>query len=401
MSKLNKYKLDTLYEISSGISTKPEQYGNGTPFLSFSTIFNNYFIPDELKELMNTTGKEQELYSIKKGDIFLTRTSETLNELAMSCVALKDYPQATFSGFAKRLRPIQKNITYDKFMGFFLRSKYFRKIIDNNAIMTLRASFNEKIFSYLNVELPEYEEQVKIGNLLHFIEEKIKTNNKINIELEKLAKTLYEYWFVQFDFPDENNRPYKSSGGKMIYNEKLKREIPINWEVKQIGSILQEQEKSSVQVNQANDTGKYPFFTSGNEILKYNEFFVDDMHCYLSTGGNACVKYYYGKASYSTDTWCISANEYTFYLHNYLISINNQMDKLYFAGTGLKHLQKDIFKNSYIVIPPYDCIKKYNNVVSNGYKISSKKYLENQELTKLRIFLLPMLMNGQIGIIAE
>ena len=165
----------------------------------------------------------------------------------------------------------------------------------------------------------------------------------------------------------------------MIYNEKLKREIPINWEVKQIGSILQEQEKSSVQVNQANDTGKYPFFTSGN----------------------ACVKYYYGKASYSTDTWCISANEYTFYLHNYLISINNQMDKLYFAGTGLKHLQKDIFKNSYIVIPPYDCIKKYNNVVSNGYKISSQKYLENQELTKLRIFLLPMLMNGQIGIIAE
>ena len=167
---------------------------------------------------MNTTEKEQELYSIKKGDIFLTRTSETLNELAMSCVALKDYPQATFSGFAKRLRPIQENITYDKFMGFFLRSKYFRKIIDNNAIMTLRASFNEKIFSYLNVELPEYEEQVKIGNLLHFIEEKIKTNNKINIELEKLAKTLYDYWFVQFDFPDENKRPLISRIFALISN---------------------------------------------------------------------------------------------------------------------------------------------------------------------------------------
>lgn len=251
------------------------------------------------------------------------------------------------------------------------------------------------------VELLDISEQNKILSVLKAIDKKIEINYHLNNELEKLAKTLYEYWFVQFDFPDENNRPYKSSGGKMIYNEKLKREIPINWEVKQIGSILQEQEKSSVQVNQANNTGKYPFFTSGNEILKYDEFFVDDMHCYLSTGGNACVKYYYGKASYSTDTWCISANEYTFYLHNYLVSINNQMDKLYFAGTGLKHLQKDIFKNSYIVIPPYNCIKKYNNVVSNGYKISSKKYLENQELTKLRIFLLPMLMNGQIGIIAE
>ena len=399
MNKLKKYKLNELYEINSGISTKPEQYGVGSPFLSFRTIFNNYFIPEEINEFMNTNEIEQETYSVKKGDVFLTRTSETLDELAMSCVALKDYPKTTFSGFAKRLRPIQNDITYDKFMGFFLRSKYFRKIIDNNAIMTLRASFNEKIFSYLNIELPEYKEQVKIGDLLHLFEEKIKINNKINSELEDFAKKLYEYWFIQFDFPDENERPYKSSGGKMIYNEKLKREIPIDWEVKQIGNIIQEQEKSSVQVNQADNTGKYPFFTSGNEILKYNIYFVDDICCYLSTGGNACVKYYYGKASYSTDTWCISANEYTFYLYNYLVSINNQMDKLYFAGTGLKHLQKDIFKNSYIVIPPYDYIEKYNNIVSNGYKMSSKNYLQNQELAVIRDYLLPLLMNGQICII--
>lgn len=187
----------------------------------------------------------------------------------------------------------------------------------------------------------------------------------------------------------------------MIYNEKLKREIPINWEVKQIGSILQEQEKSSVQVNQANNTGKYPFFTSGNEILKYDEFFVDDMHCYLSTGGNACVKYYYGKASYSTDTWCISAGNYSFYLYNYLNSIKSQMDKLYFAGTGLKHLQKDTFKNSYIVVPPVTYMGKYNSFVRSGYKMVSDNYLENQKLIKLRDWLLPMLMNGQISIITE
>lgn len=251
-----------------------------------------------------------------------------------------------------------------------------------------------------NISFPFDDKNLKIFNkILVAINNKIKLNNKINQELENLAKTLYEYWFVQFDFPDENKRPYKSSGGKMIYNEKLKREIPIDWEVKQIGNIIQEQEKSSVQVNQADNTGKYPFFTSGNEILKYNIYFVDDICCYLSTGGNACVKYYYGKASYSTDTWCISANEYTFYLYNYLVSINNQMDKLYFAGTGLKHLQKDIFKNSYIVIPPYDYIEKYNNIVSNGYKMSSKNYLQNQELAVIRDYLLPLLMNGQICII--
>ena len=112
MNKLKKYKLNELYEINSGISTKPEQYGVGSPFLSFRTIFNNYFIPEEINEFMNTNEIEQETYSVKKGDVFLTRTSETLDELAMSCVALKDYPKTTFSGFAKRLRPIQNDITY-------------------------------------------------------------------------------------------------------------------------------------------------------------------------------------------------------------------------------------------------------------------------------------------------
>lgn len=98
---------------------------------------------------MEVSEKEQKIYSIKKGDILITRTSETVDELAMSCVALKDYPQATYSGFVKRLRPKTEGIVYDRFMAFFLRSKYFRKVIECNTIMTLRASFNEDIFHSL------------------------------------------------------------------------------------------------------------------------------------------------------------------------------------------------------------------------------------------------------------
>ena len=284
------------------------------------------------------------------------------------------------------------NLTQNKY------TDYLHTIACNN--VSSYPSINPSDIENMEIEIePDIDKQKQIAKLFVDIDNKIELNNIINEKLEKLAKTLYEYWFVQFDFPDENKRPYKSSGGNMIYNEKLKREIPLGWEVKQIGNIIQEQDKSSVQVNQANNIGKYPFFTSGNDVLKYDEYFVDDMYCYLSTGGNACVKYYYGKASYSTDTWCISANEYSFYLYNYLISINNQIDKLYFAGTGLKHLQKDIFKNSYIVIPASNIIEEYNNIVSNGYKMSSKNYLENQELAIVRDYLLPLLMNGQISII--
>lgn len=229
MSKLTHYKFDKLYQMNSGITSRPEQAGHGAPFLSFSTVFNNYFLPPELGDRMDTSKGEQDQYSIKTGDIFLTRTSEVIDELGMSSVALKNYPKATYSGFLKRLRPTKADITYPKFMAFYLRSRLFRKTMTNNAVLTLRASLNENIFSYLELLLPKYSEQVKAGDFLFLLNQKIELNNRINAELEAMGKALYDYWFVQFDFPNENCKPYKSSGGRMAYNSALRREIPARW----------------------------------------------------------------------------------------------------------------------------------------------------------------------------
>ena len=188
---------------------------------------------------MDTSEKEQDTYSIKKGDILITRTSETIDELAMSCVALKDYPAATYSGFTKRLRPKTERIAYYKYLAFYLRGCLFRTAVTNNAFMTLRASFNEDIFSFLNLYLPDYDQQVLAGDLLYRMEQKIALNNRINAELEAMAKTIYDYWFVQFDFPDENGKPYRTSGGAMEWNEQLKREIPKGWEIGNLYDIAE------------------------------------------------------------------------------------------------------------------------------------------------------------------
>ncbi len=192
MSNLKRYRFCDLYTMSSGISTTKDQAGHGSPFLSFSVVFNNYFVPDELTDLMATSDKEKDTYSIKSGDIFLTRTSEVVDELAMSCVAIKDYPNASYSGFLKRLRPIQTDITYSKFMAFYLRSQMFRKTMTNNAVMTLRASLNEAIFSYLDLLLPDFDDQVKAGDLLYLLNEKIEINKRINAELEVMLKKVQE-----------------------------------------------------------------------------------------------------------------------------------------------------------------------------------------------------------------
>ena len=180
MNKIKKYALSELYDMSSGISSTKEQSGHGAPFVSFKTVFNNYFLPEELPDLMDTNEKEQETYSIKMGAVFITRTSETIDELAMSCVAVKNYPGATYSGFIKRLRPKTARIVYPKYMAFYFRSELFRKAVTNNAFMTLRASFNKDIFTFLDIYLPDYHEQVKIGDMLYSIECKIQKNKKIN-----------------------------------------------------------------------------------------------------------------------------------------------------------------------------------------------------------------------------
>ena len=136
------YKFSELFETASGLSKSRDQFGFGSLFLTFKDVFYNYFLPSELGDLANTNEKEQIRGSVKRGDIFLTRTSETLHELGMSSVALKDYPNSTFNGFCKRLRQKEdsKVKIHPEFIGYFLRSNSFRNEVSQHAT----PSFNNK-----------------------------------------------------------------------------------------------------------------------------------------------------------------------------------------------------------------------------------------------------------------
>ncbi|MGE4341968.1 MAG: restriction endonuclease subunit S [Bacilli bacterium] len=244
--------------------------------------------------------------------------------------------------------------------------------------------------------IPEVKGQEIIGNFTTNLYEKISINNKINTELESMANTLYEYWFLQFEFPNEEGRPYKSSGGRMVWSEELKREIPEGWETRQIGDILIESDKSKIQVNEAKEKGDFPFFTSGESILAYHEFLVDGFNIFLNTGGNPDIKAYKGKCAYSTDTWCVSAKQYSYILYHYLLKLMPQFEQLFFAGSGLKHLQKDALKSKLILIPDNKILKSFNLSCSSIWEKISNCSIQILELTSLRDFLLPILMNGQV-----
>ena len=413
MSKLTKYKFSDLYEMSSGISSSKEQAGHGSPFISFSTVFNNYFLPEELPDLMDTSLKEQEIFSVKKDDVFITRTSETVDALAMSCVAVKDYPKATFSGFVKRLRPKTTGIVYSKYIAFFLRSKYFRKVLDCNTIMTLRASFNEVMFSFLYLYLPDYEEQVRIGDLLYKMEMKIRTNNKINDNLEQQAKLIYDYWFTQFDFPDENGKPYCSSGGKMVWNEQLKRNIPENWNVVPLLKLVSWESNSQPPKSEFVYEPKegYVRFIQNRDYdsdthITYiprtkNLSIVDRFDILMDKYGDAgAVRYgIEGAFNVALGKICVHNPNYREYIRSFLGSdgIYKFLHNSCMASTRASLSEANLAILN-VVVPDEKIILDYENFLHKIRVSILKNKDETVELINLRDWLLPMLMNGQATI---
>lgn len=168
-----------------------------------------------------------------------------------------------------------------------------------------------------------------------------------------------------------------------------------------LGDIIVENEKSAIQVGEAKGVnGRYPFFTSGDAILEWESVLIGGRNCYLNTGGNADVKFYVGEAAYSTDTWCITAdNDLEDYLYLLLLSIKPELNKKFFQGTGLKHLQKPLLKDRPIYIPSKTEMVDFNTFIKPMFDKISANMRENKRLEALRNWLLPLLMNGQASII--
>ena len=223
MSEWKKVKLGELYEVHNGLSKGRQFFGSGYPFLTFSNVFNNWFLPEKLDSLVQSSEKEREACSIKKGDVFITRTSETMNELGMSSVALRDYPNATYNGFTKRLRPIDDSVV-PEYIGYYLRSPKFRGKFMAFSSMTTRASLANGDLLNMEVELPEKSLQVSIASILHRYDSLIENYQKQIKLLEEAAQRLYKEWFVDLRFPGHDNN-------------KIVDGVPEGWENKKIADV--------------------------------------------------------------------------------------------------------------------------------------------------------------------
>jgi type I restriction enzyme S subunit len=193
------WRLSEVYDFSSGLSKPREEFGFGFGFLTFKDVLDNYFAPPTLSALVNSTEKERNVCSVRRGDVFLTRTSETQDELGMSCVALKDYESATFNGFTKRLRPKPDADVVPEYAAYFFRGPRFRRDVTAMSSLSTRASLNNEMLDRLTIVLPPRTVQSAIGRILKALDDKIELNRRMNATLEAMARALFQSWFVDFD----------------------------------------------------------------------------------------------------------------------------------------------------------------------------------------------------------
>ena len=388
MSEWKKVKLGELYEVHNGLSKGRQFFGSGYPFLTFSTVFNNYFLPKELDSLVQSSEKEREACSIRKGDVFITRTSETMDELGMSSVALRDYPNATYNGFTKRLRPITDNVI-PEYIGYYLRSPKFRGKFMAFSTMTTRASLANADLLGMEVEIPSKEEQHRIATILSRYDSLIENYQKQIKLLEEAAQRLYKEWFVDLHFPGYENT-------------KIIDGVPEGWEKKPVDTIYSIKYGKNLSTKLISENGKFPVYGANGVIGYYDKANCNEQVVLITSRGNGSgdvLMTYHKDAFITNNSFIVSPIEdYSYcqlpFTYQFLKNANFRAVR---TGAAQPQLTNHSIHTVDVVLPSKDVIIDYcDKAFYNNKKII---LLKNQIrlLTEARDRLLPKLMSDEIS----
>ena len=249
----------------------------------------------------------------------------------------------------------------------------------------------------MRYELPTFTpvEEETIGNMVVDIMSKININRQINDNLEAMAKQLYDYWFVQFDFPNEEGKPYKSSGGAMVWNEKLKREIPQGWDFCFLENLLTI--KNGRDHKHLAD-GIYPVYGSGGEMRKASEYLYDGESVLMPRKGSLNNIMYVNEAFWTVDTMFYSEMKQSNCAKYIYYTIKDIDFTRWDSGTGVPSMTSSTLYSIKLVKPQSEILKKFDEVISPLFEHMKQISEQNSVLTKQRDELLPLLMNGQASI---
>ncbi|MDO4210646.1 MAG: restriction endonuclease subunit S [Bacteroidales bacterium] len=412
------YRLGDIAEVKiSGVDKKTHDEEVPVRLCNFVDVYYNWAITKEMTSKFmaaSANDKEIESFTLHRGQVAITKDSETRDDIGIAAYIADDFEETVLLGYHTALITPNEEVVNGKYLNALLHSKYFHDYWFNNATGSgMRYTLSEQCIRNASVYLPSLDEQKKIGNVLSSLDRKIALNRKANELLESMAKQLYDYWFVQFDFPNEEGKPYKSSGGKMVYNETLKRDIPEGWEVKHLFEAV-------------NVLYGFPFATEyfteevtdkplirirdilEGTISAYTTEEIDDKYLLergdvvIGMDGNFHMNYWHNDSTYINQRCVrlrmlpnspISAMQTLHSLKPYI-----KAKELNAKGSTVGHLSDKDLKEMFLLLPLvtnfFNPRERFDGLL---HKIIANRN-ETLRLTSLRDYLLPLLMNGQVKV---
>lgn len=421
MSEWKRYKLGELLSIKHGWAFKSENYvkDSKTALVTLRNISEDSRFVFDVNKTTYYGAEYPEEYNLNEGDLIIPLTEQVVGLLGNSAF-VPNFGDIKFV-LNQRVGKVQEN--YEKidkiFLKYLLSTTTVRTQMEYRASGTKQRNISPKDIYDIEVYIPELVVQKYIGRILYNLDKKIQTNNQINQELEAMAKTLYDYWFVQFDFPDQNGKPYKSSGGKMVYNPELKREIPEGWGVESlVDNTLSTVIKPGIDeftqktylatadvVNTSIKGGRLITYdnreTRANMQPSVNSVWFAKMkssnkHLFLSHS----MKELIDSTILSTGFMGLQCKEESFeYLASFISDPDFEIFKdILSHGATQQAVNVNDLKSILVTIPDDYTLHEFHKKVKSIFLNIGRNTVEDKYLNSLRDWLLPMLMNGQVKV---
>ena len=407
------YKLKDVATIEiSGVDKKFKEDEIPIYLCNFTDVYYNWAITSDIRNnfiAASANKKEIDRFKLRKGQVALTKDSETRYDIGISTYIAEDFKDVILGYHCALITPNKDKIN-GKYLNAFIHSDYIRKYFENSASGSgQRYSLSIQTLEDMPILLPSIEKQQHIGKILSDIDRKIALNKAINHNLVAMAKQLYDYWFVQFDFPNQDGKPYKSSGGKMVWNQKLKREIPEGW--KEISLF----EGIDVQYGFPFSTDSFLEETTDVPIVRIRDIINGTISAYstekidekfklkkgdivMGMDGNFHMNYWHTDKAYLNQR-CVrlrpkkdsSISSIQIY---YDIQPFIKAKEMNLKGSTVGHLLDKDLKELYLLNSNTNLRNIFDHIL---LKILTGK-IEYETLTKQRNELLPLLMNGQVTV---
>ena len=408
---LTKVKLSDIARVEiSGVDKKSKPGQKSVRLCNFVDVYHNWAITQDMRDsFMEATAsdKEIEALSIKKGQVAFTKDSETRDDIGIPTYIADDFDDVVLGYHNALITPDERKLN-GKYLNAFMHSSYIQKYFENNASGSgQRYTLSNDTVNSIPILLPSIKEQEKIGNLFSFIDRKIALNKKMNQKFETMAKRLYDYWFVQFDFPDKNGRPYKTTGGSMTYNQILKREIPVGWEIKKLEECINLFDSKRIPLSsqqRASKKGVIPYYGATGIMDYVDDFIYDGEYILLAEDGSVetddgfvIIQRIWGKTWVNNHAHVIQPKENGQYEFYYQV-LSSIVAKKITTGSIQKKISQENMNAYKLLSPPKDLVLRYSLLVHDSWEKQKKIVEENVKLQNLRDKLLPLLMNGQVTI---